>query len=234
MRLAVGFLLATPIWAQSLAGLGAISGTVQDTTNATIPAALVTVSNPEKGITRRLETNASGYFLAPSLPPGPGYEVTVTKPGFASYQARQVLLQVGQNVALAIQLDVAQQTSTVTIADSTPIVEPGKTGVAQVVDGAQILNLPINGRRVDSFVLLTPGVTTDGTFGGVTFRGMPAGNAFLQDGNDTTLQFYNENAGRTRISSNISQDSVQEFQVQASGYSAEFGRSTGGFVNGGR
>src|SRR5262249_29815065 len=100
-----------------------------------------------------------------------------------------------------------------------------------VVYAPQIINLPINGMRVDTFVLLTPGVTNDGSFGAVTFRGMPSGNAFLQDGNDTTLQFYNENAGRTRISSNISQDSVQEFQVQTSGYSAEFGRAVGGVGN---
>src|SRR5262249_60092762 len=100
-----------------------------------------------------------------------------------------------------------------------------------VVYAPQIINLPINGMRVDTFVLLTPGVTNDGTFGAVAFRGMPSGNAFLQDGNDTTQQFYNENAGRTRISSNISQDSVQEFQVLTSGYSAEFGRAVGGVIN---
>ena len=93
---------------------------------------------------------------------------------------------------------------------------------------AQIDNLPINGRRVDSFVLLTPGVTNDGTFGLVSFRGIAGGNSFLTDGNDTTNTFYNENAGRTRISSQISQDAVQEFQVLTNGYSAEFGRASGG------
>ena len=80
-------------------------------------------------------------------------------------------------------------------------------------------------------MLLTPGVTSDGTFGLVCFRGIPGGNAFLTDGNDTTNQYYNENAGRTRISTQISQDAVQEFQVLTSGYSAEFGRASGGMVN---
>lgn len=221
----------SPVSAQSLAGLGAVSGTVTDESGSVIPNAQVIVSNPGNGITRRLATNDSGYFLVPSLPPGPGYEVSVNKEGFAAYQAKQLLLQVGQNVTLSINLSVSQQVQTVTISDSTPIVEQSKSGVSQVVDSTQILNLPINGRRVDTFVLLTPGVTNDGFFGNVTFRGMPSGNAFLQDGNDTTLQFYNENAGRTRISSNISQDSVQEFQVQASGYSAEFGRAVGGVIN---
>ncbi|MBL8213224.1 MAG: TonB-dependent receptor [Bryobacterales bacterium] len=217
--------------AQSLAGLGAISGTVRDASGSLIPDAEVSVTNPANGVTRKLTTTESGYFIASSLPPSPGYVVGVTKGGFASYTAKEVLVQVGQNVSLTIALDVAQQVQTVTIADSTPIVEQAKSGVSQVVDNAQIQNLPINGRRVDTFVLLSPGVTNDGTFGAVSFRGMPSGNAFLTDGNDTTLQFYNENAGRTRISSNISQDAVQEFQVQSSGYSAEFGRAVGGVIN---
>jgi hypothetical protein len=237
-QLLVALLLAASVltaplslYSQSLAGLGAISGTVRDSSSSLIPDAEVVVSNPSNGITRKLTTTESGYFIASSLPPGPGYVVSVTKGGFASYTAKEVLVQVGQNVALNVALDVAQQVQTVTIADSTPIVESAKSGVSQVVDNSQIQNLPINGRRVDAFVLLTPGVTNDGTFGAVTFRGMPSGNAFLTDGNDTTLQFYNENAGRTRISSNISQDAVQEFQVQASGYSAEFGRAVGGVIN---
>jgi hypothetical protein len=220
-----------PAAGQSLAGLGAVSGTVLDRSNSPVPAAQVTVTNAGTGVTRRLTTNKSGYFLAPSLQPGPDYEVKIQKDGFAIFEAKGLQLQVGQNVALNIVLSIAQQAETVTVEDSTPMIEQAKTGVSQVVESSQILNLPINGRRVDSFVLLSPGTTPDGTFGAVTFRGMPSGNAFLQDGNDTTQQFYNENAGRTRISSNISQDSVQEFQVLTSGYSAEFGRAVGGVIN---
>ena len=110
-------------------------------------------------------------------------------------------------------LSVAASTQTIEVTSGAPIVETTKTGVSQVVNTAQIDNLPINGRRVDSFVLLTPGVTNDGTFGLISFRGVAGGNTFLTDGNDTTNQYYNENAGRTRISSQISQDAVQEFQV---------------------
>jgi outer membrane receptor for ferrienterochelin and colicin len=65
----------------------------------------------------------------------------------------------------------------------------------------------------------------------VSFRGISSGNSFLTDGNDTTNSFYNENAGRTRISTQISQDAVQEFQVLSDGFSAEFGRATGGVIN---
>ncbi|HEX3880845.1 MAG TPA: TonB-dependent receptor, partial [Bryobacteraceae bacterium] len=88
-----------------------------------------------------------------------------------------------------------------------------------------------NGRRVDSFVLLTPGVSNDATFGLLTFRGVAGNNSFLLDGNDNTDQFYDENAGRTRIQSQISQDAVQEFQVVSANVSAEYGRAMGGVVN---
>ena len=99
------------------------------------------------------------------------------------------------------------------------------------VGETQIQDLPINGRRVDRFVLLAPAVVSDGTFGLVSFRGIAGGNSFLTDGNDTTEGYYNENAGRTRIQSQISQDAVQEFQVVSNNYSAEFGQAMGGVVN---
>ena len=111
------------------------------------------------------------------------------------------------------------------------MVDDTKSDVSTVVDNRQISELPINGRRVDSFVLLTPGVTNDATFGLLSFRGVAGNNSFLLDGNDNTEQFYDENAGRTRIQSQISQDAVQEFQVVSSDYSAEYGRAMGGVVN---
>ncbi len=111
------------------------------------------------------------------------------------------------------------------------MVEDTKSGVTSTVNQDQIDSLPINGRRVDSFVLLTPAVTNDGEFGLISFRGIAMGNSFLTDGNDTTESFYNENAGRTRIGSQISQDAVQEFQVLSNGFSAEFGRALGGVIN---
>lgn len=110
-------------------------------------------------------------------------------------------------------------------------VQDTKTDISQVIDARQITDLPANGRRVDSFVLLTPGVTNDSTFGLLTFRGVAGGNSFLLDGNDSTEQYYNENAGRTRIFSPISQDAVEEFQVVSSNYAAEYGRAIGGVVN---
>ncbi len=218
-------------FAQSVAGLGAISGTVRDASGAAIPNAQVVVANESKGIRRTLTTTDAGVFTAPSLVPAAGYSVTVNSQGFNPYEAKDVQVLVGQNINLEVELGVAGTTTQIQVEAAPPIVDSTKTDVSQVVGSIQIQGLPINGRRVDSFVLLAPAVVADGTFGLVSFRGIAGGNAFLTDGNDTTNQYYNENAGRTRIQSQIGQDAVQEFQVVSNNYSAEFGHAMGGVVN---
>ena len=213
------------------AGIGSISGTVTDAMGLVVPGAAVTVNNDTKGIRRAQDTTAAGIFSADALVPATGYTVTVNKPGFSQYQLKDVQLQVGQNINLDVQLSVAGSATQVQVEATAPIIDSTKTDVSMVVDATKIDDLPINGRRVDSFVLLSPAVVPDGTFGLISFRGVAGGNSFLTDGNDTTEQYYNENAGRTRIQSQIGQDAVQEFQVVSNNYAAEFGRAMGGVVN---
>lgn len=225
-------LFISGVYAQSVAGLGAISGTVRDASGASVPNADVTVTNESKGIRRVLTTTAGGVFTAPSLVPAPGYSVTVEKAGFNKYEAKDVQVLVGQDVNLDIDLAVAGTSTTVNVeATSAPVVDSTKSDVSVVINTTQIQDMPINGRRVDSFVLLAPAVVPDGTFGLVSFRGIAGGNGFLVEGNDTTESYYNENVGRTRIQSQIGQDAVQEFQVVSNNYSAEFGQAMGGIVN---
>src|ERR1017187_4421081 len=218
-------------YAQATAGLGSVSGTVRDATGAVIPGATVVVANDGKGIKRTMNSTDSGVFAAPALTPSAGYSITVTKQGFNTYEVKDFEILVGQNVDFKVCLQVGTSTTKVDVTAEAPMVEDTKSGVTSTVNTDQILDLPINGRRVDSFVLLTPAVTNDGEFGLISFRGIAMGNSFLTDGNDTTESFYNENAGRTRIGSQISQDAVQEFQVLSNGFSAEFGRAMGGVVN---
>jgi outer membrane receptor protein involved in Fe transport len=223
--------LSTCAFAQSAAGLATISGVVKDPAGSPISNARVEISSESQGPLRALVTNDAGVFTAPALVPGTGYNVTVSTPGFATFEALGITLQVGQNRNLNITMVVAAPTTQVEVNAVAPLVEDTKTDVSAVINSGQIQNLPINGRRVDTFVQLTPGVTNDGTFGLLTFRGVAGHNAFLIDGNDTTEQFYNENAGRTRIATQISQDAVQEFQVVSANFSAEYGRAMGGVVN---
>src|SRR5437762_26458 len=229
---AIGFaFFRNTCFAQSTAGLAGISGVVRDAAGSLVPNAKVVVSNESKGVTRNLTTNDAGLFTAQALVPAPGYSVKVDANGFSGYEAKDLELLVGQNMNLNVNLALSTATARVEVTSAAPIVEDTKTDVSQVIGTQQIQDLPINGRRVDSFVLLTPAVSNDGTFGLLTFRGVGGGNSFLVDGNDTTEQFYNENAGRTRVATQISQDAVQEFQVLSANFSAEYGRAMGGVVN---
>ena len=222
---------AAGAYAQATAGLGAIVGTVRDASGAVIPDATVVVANESKGIKRTMQSTGAGAFSAPALVPASGYSITVTKQGFTTWEVKDFELLVGQTIDFKVGMQAGVLLTQVQVTAEAPMVEDTKTGVSATIEKSQIDNLPINGRRVDTFVLLTPGVTNDGEFGLVSFRGIAMGNSFLTDGNDTTNSFYNENAGRTRISTQISQDAVQEFQVLSDGFSAEFGRAMGGVVN---
>lgn len=227
----VFILVSASCFAQSVGGLAGISGTVIDASGSVVPNAKVVVSNEGNGAVRQLETNGSGIFSAPGLPPGTGYKVAVTAAGFGPSTTSDINLEVGQNLNLSISVAVGQAAVSVEVNAAAQLLDDTKSDVSQVVGTNDIMNLPINGRRVDSFVLNTPGVTNDGTFGLLTFRGIEGNNSFLLDGNDNTEQFYDENAGRTRIQSQISADAVQEFQVVSSNVSAEYGRAMGGVVN---
>ena len=226
----IACLIAGTMWGQA-AGLGGITGTVRDASGSPVPGAKVVVANAALGLTREVQTTDAGIFAAPALTPAAGYTVTVTKEGFNAYKGENIVVTVGENVNLNVAMAVGAVTTTVDVTAAAPLVEDTKTENSSLVDNLMITDLPINGRRVDQFVTLTPGVTKDADFGLVTFRGMAGGNNFMIDANDTTNQYYNENAGRTRLGAQISQDAVQEFQVLTGAYSAEFGFASGGVVN---
>ena len=218
--------------AQPLRGTGSITGTVRDASGALVSGAQVEVRNEAQGIRRDTNTDALGIFAVIALDPATGYAVSVKKAGFAVYAQEDLEVLVGEVANLEITLGIAPEATGVLVsATTTGVVDQTKTEVSQVVRQSQILNLPINGRRVDTYVLLTPAVVPDGVSGLVSFRGVAGGNVFLTDGNDTSNQFFDENAGRTRIFTQISQDAVLEFQVLSGGYSAGYGRASGGIIN---
>jgi len=219
------------LFAQAAGGVAGISGTVRDASNSAVPNAVVVITSVNRGQIRSIVTNEAGVFSAPALIPGPHYQVTVKAAGFAIYDVKDIDLQVGQNLDLNVKLQVTASTTRVEVAATAPLVDDTKSDVSHVVNSKLLQDLPINGRRVDSFVLLTPGVSNDATFGLLTFRGVAGNNSFLLDGNDNTEQFYDENAGRTRIQSQVSQDAVLEFEVLTADMSAEYGLAMGGVVN---
>ena len=206
-------LAAFPAWPQAAAGLAEISGSVRDSSGSVVPGAQVVIANTSKGVHLVLNTSAGGVFDAPALAPAPGYQVTISKQGFAPYDVKDINLAVGQNVNIVAPLSVSNTTTTVQVEGVAPLVDDTKTDVSQVIGSDQIDNLPVNGRRYDNFVLLTPGVTADGAFGLLSFRGVANGNSFLLDGNDSTQQFYLENNGGTRELAPIAMDSIDRKSV---------------------
>jgi len=212
------------------AASASIEGNILDASGAAVPEADIVVANPALALERKVKSSGAGVFTVPDLTPAPGYTVTITKSGFAKYNVKPFTLAIGQSLSLNVALSVESTGSEVNVTSDAPIIETAKTDVSGVVSTNEIENLPINGRRVDSFVLLQPGVTNDASFGLLTFRGTAGGNTFLTDGIDTTNTFYDENAGRTR-SYNISQDAIQEFQVVTSNFLPEYGNAMGGIVN---
>jgi hypothetical protein len=222
--------LATNLSAQTT-GAGTITGTITDPSGAVIPAAAVAVRNTATQAERVLASNDAGIFVAQFLQPG-AYEITVTKAGFAKTVRTGLTLQVGQSMTVNFALPVQSTNEAVTVSGDAAIVDTEKTEMSQVVSQTQKENLPIAGRRWEGFALLTPNTTTDGGNGLVSYRGISGlYNQSAVDGTSNTQAFFSETKGRTTLGYVYSMDSVQEFQVASSNYSAELGQSAGGVVN---
>jgi len=214
------------------AGSATITGTVTDPTGSVVPGATVTILNRDTGIERKTETSDAGVYTAAFLQPG-HYDVTVAKAGFTSVVRKELSLQVGQTLSVDLAMAVQSTQAEVTVTGEAPVVDPEKTEVSQVVSEAAVNNLPVSGRRWDSFVLLTPNVTTDGTSGMVSYRGISGlYNSNTVDGANNNQALFSEARGRAVSGAYVySLDSIKEYQVTASNYSAELGQAAGGVVN---
>src|ERR1039457_5300962 len=214
------------------AGSGTITGSITDASGAVVPAANVTIRNTETGIARKTQTSDAGVYSAAFLPPG-HYSLEAGKPGFASVLHKDLLLQVGQTLAINVALSVQATQQEVTVTGAAPVVDTEKTEVSQVISEDAVSNLPIAGRRWDSFVLLTPNVTTDGSSGLVSYRGISGlYNSNTVDGANNNQAFFSEARGRANSGAYVySMDSIKEYQVSSSNYSAELGQAAGGVVN---
>ncbi len=235
LKITLSFFLSAAFLAANLSaqttGAGTITGTITDPTGAVIPAASVAVRNTATQAERALTTNEAGIFVAQFLQPG-AYEIAVTKAGFNKTVRTGLTLQVGQSLTVNFSLAVQSSTETMTVDAAAAIVDTEKTEMSQVVSQTQKENLPIAGRRWEGFALLTPNTTTDGGTGLVSYRGISGlYNQSAVDGTSNTQAFFSETKGRTTLGYVYSMDSVQEFQVATSNYSAELGQAAGGVVN---
>ena len=215
-----------------LAGSGTINGTVTDASGAVVPGVDIAIRNTDTGIERKTQTTDAGDYTAPFLSPG-RYQVQSSKTGFTSVLRKDLVLQVGQTLTINLNLSVQAAQQEVTVTGEAPVVDTEKTENSQVVSEQAVSNLPVAGRRWDTFVLLTPNVTTDGTSGLVSYRGISGlYNSNTVDGANNNQALFSEARGRALSGAYVfSLDSIREYQVTASNYSAELGQAAGGVVN---
>jgi hypothetical protein len=225
--------LMTGAFAQSQATTGLIQGTVVDPNGAVVNGASVNVKNTETGFERTVSSNSDGFFSAPLLPLGK-YSVTVTASGFSNSVLENVEVNVGQTLTLKVEMKIGGGVTTVDVSAEGVVVETGRTELSTRIDERSVENLPINRRDFSRFALLTPGVSiVQGPDGDeISINGQKGiQNNISIDGADANNPFFGEQRGGQRPAFTISLESVKEFQVVPVGASAEFGRSSGGFIN---
>lgn len=218
--------------AQSQATTGTIQGNVVDPNGAALGGATVTVRNVDTGFERSVTTNG-GFFAAPLLPLGK-YRVTVDAPGFSQSVLENVEVTIGQTLNLNVDLKVGGAAETVNVSSEGEAVDTARTELSTQINQRSVENLPINRRDFSRFALLTPGVSiVQGPDGDeITINGQKGiQNNVSIDGADANNPFFGEQRGGQRPAFTISLESVKEFQVVPVGASAEFGRSSGGFMN---
>jgi carboxypeptidase family protein/TonB-dependent receptor-like protein len=238
--LIVGSLMTTRAFAQT----AEISGTIIDSSGASVPNAGVTALNVGTGISQSTESNSYGYYLIPLLEVG-NYTVTAQAKGFETQIRSGVSLSVGAQQVLNITMQVGSVTQSVEVNGAAPIVELGNAAIADVVNEKTTVELPLNGRDWTSLAALQPGVNSLATdqaatngydrevrgYGAqVTISGSrPQFNNYRIDGISVNDQ---ENSGPGSVEgATLGVDAIQEFSVLTTNYSAEYGRTAGGIVN---
>lgn len=219
--------------AQSQATTGLIQGNVSDPNGAVVQGATVTVSNLDTGFERTVTSNSDGFFSAPLLSLGK-YRVTTEAANFTKSVLEGIELSVGQTLTLKIDLKIGGAVETVNVTAEGVGVETSRTELNTLINERSVENLPINRRDFSKFVQLTPGVSiVQGPDGDeITINGQKGiQNNFSIDGADANNPFFGEQRGGQRPAFTISLESIKEFQVIPVGASAEFGRSSGGFIN---
>ncbi|HWT03041.1 MAG TPA: TonB-dependent receptor [Pyrinomonadaceae bacterium] len=218
--------------AQSQITTGVIQGTVSDPNGAVLPGATVEVRNLETNLTKNVTTDDDGRFSFLQLPSG-RYSLTVSKDGFARLVQESFPLTVGQTISLNLDMKVTGVEGQVTIT-SIPTVDTVKTESSTTINEQAVSNLPVLGRKFEDLLTLTPNVSiVQGPDGDeINFAGQRGVfNNVSLDGGDYNNGFFGEQAGGQRAAIDIPLDAVKEFQVIATGASAEFGRTAGGIVN---
>jgi len=228
---------------------GTISGIVFDPAGKAIPHAELLIVNDATGISYPSATNSEGIYAIPNLPPGP-YRIQVSKYGFKTLIKPDVVLHVEDALAINFTLSLGATSEIVTVEGGASMVNTDSAAVGTVVDHKYVENMPLNGRSFQDLILLTPGVVTNSPQSPSTNGGS---GEFSVNGQRTESNYYTVDgvganigispgvpqgdgttgsvAGASALGTTqslVSVDALQEFRVESSTYSAEYGRNPGG------
>jgi hypothetical protein len=213
-------------WSQ--ATTGSIVGRVTDPSQAVVPGVSIEAKNDQTGVSYKSQSDALGNYVIHALPPG-SYTVTATKQGFSAAEARQVLLAIDQKQLLNFELKVGAAQMEVTVTAAPTLLQTQSVETGNVVHTEDVLDLPLLGRNFLDLTALTPGVSAVGGSINAFNFGINGGREYA---NSIQIDGVEATTNRTQdITVTPSVDSVQEFKVSTSAYSAEFGRSAGGAVS---
>jgi hypothetical protein len=242
--------IASHLYGQD-ASTAAIQGEVRDSSGAVIPKAEVRIVDQVQGTTRTIYTNDAGLYNALYLNPG-SYRIYVQAPNFSTAASTPTTITVGQTLVFNVRLKVGQQSQTVTVDASGLTLNTTDASVSTVIDRKFVENIPLNGRSFQDLISLTPGVVTQspqtsgqapGALGDFSVNGQRTeSNYYTVDGVSANVG-GGEGEGGAQPSTGgtlgastalgttqslISVDALQEFRVESSTYSAEYGHSPGG------
>jgi hypothetical protein len=235
----LAFLLFATLMAQAqgVGSSGEITGTVTDSSGAVLPKVNVGVVETQTGLKRTAVTGITGQFRFAGLPPAT-YDVSAELAGFATQIRKEVTVAVGQTVVSDFKMKPSQVATVIEVTDQPPVVETERGSQADTISQQYIADLPIDRRDYLTFTLLAPGVSDasrlagDQDFrvkqtpqSGLSFYGSNGrGNSITVDGGETS-----GDSGGERLT--LSQDAVQEFQINRSNYGADLGAATGASIN---
>ena len=227
---------------------GSLVGTVTDASGAVVPGSTVTITNTGTNEKRTMEADSSGKYSFVNLVPAT-YRIEVSKSNFKRFMREGISVQVGQATRIDLALEVGNVNETVQVSTATPLLQTESSSMSQAIEGAQVQQIPLNGRNVMNMIALAPGVVPAGSAngsaglnqnGGRTAGGVGWGNYQIGGGIQGLAAQYIDSApdnilggsaGGNALSLIPTQDAIQEFNVATSNAGADFGRYAGGVVN---
>ena len=227
--------LGTSLAARAQNITASVRGTVTDQQGAAIAGADVTITNVDTGYSRSDKTNKDGSYSFQSLPIG-RYTLNVSGQGFKAFQVKDVVLHVNDSLTLDAQLRVGAKTETIEVVATANQVELNNAELSGTVAGAQITELPLNGRSFAQLLLAVPGVEVDNGFS-YDKKGLNGGaDISVSGGASNANLFLVDGANNVDVGSNRtiliypSLDSIEEFKIERNSYGAQFGGAGGGVI----